>query len=47
MSNLLKNLLSKSKKAELGHDIHENCSITEVTVTGKPGKDNAASKVVS
>jgi hypothetical protein len=44
MSNLLKSLLSKAKKAELGHDIHENCVITEVTVAGKPGKEGQASK---
>lgn len=44
MSKLLKDLLSKAKKAELGHDIHENCVITEVTVKGKPDKENKASK---
>jgi hypothetical protein len=44
MSKLLKDLLSKAKKAELSHDIHENCVITEVTVKGKPDKDNKASK---
>jgi hypothetical protein len=44
MSTLLKSLLNKAKKTELGHDIHENCVITEATVVGKPGKDNQASK---
>jgi hypothetical protein len=44
MSKLLKDLLSKAKKAELGHDIHENCIITEVSVTGKPNKEGQPSK---
>lgn len=44
MSILLKSLLNKAKKTELGHDIHDNCVITETTVTGKPGKDGQASK---
>ena len=42
--SLLNKLLSQSKKAELGHDIHENCAITEVSITGKPDKDGNASK---
>lgn len=44
MSKLLKSLLSQAKKVELGHAIHENCVITEVTVKGRPDKDNKASK---
>jgi hypothetical protein len=44
MSKLLKSLLDKAKKAELGHDIHENCVITDVTVKGKPDKENKQSK---
>jgi len=42
--SLLNTLLSKSKKAELGHGIHEDCVITEATVTGRPGKAGEASK---
>lgn len=44
MSKLLKSLLNQAKKVELGHAIHENCVITEVTVKGKPDKDNKSSK---
>jgi hypothetical protein len=44
MSKLLKSLLNQAKKVELGHAIHENCVITEVSVKGKPDKDNKASK---
>jgi hypothetical protein len=41
-NNLIKNLLNSAKKPELGHDIHDNCVVVEVSVGNKTKKDGGA-----